>query len=338
LRGENLTYTVTVKNTGGEADTYNLTKSDNAGWLPTLSSTSLTVPGRENRTVTLRVKVPDNAPEDTRDNITVTATSTENAALKDNDSCIARAILENRLGVEVSISPSSQDNIPGGMLRYTVTITNTGNVTDDYVLAVDDDAGWTLTLVAAVTDVVDGEAREVTLTVGIPATAESGTSDNITVTATSSENTAIENSDACVARCLLGGGSVQVTIDSASKSGAPGTTLDFLVTVTNTGTSTDTFTLTATDTENWGPTLQVTTTPPLDPEESRQNIRLSITIPSAAVDGASTTITVTATGTGYENSATCTATAEAGGFPVIYIGAAVVVVVAIVALLILKPF
>jgi len=343
LPGSTLTYTVTVKNTGNVSNNYSLTKTDNAVWTNSLSKTSVgPLSPNASENVTLSVTVPDNAPEGTRDNVTVTATSTENSAVNDNASCIAQAIASIRRGVQVLISPNSQDNENGGTLTYTVTVTNTGNVTEDYNLAVDDDAGWTLTLAATATGVIPDESRAVTLTVGIPSDAENNTRDNITVTATSSENTAIENSATCVARCIFGaapitGVGVQVTIDSASKSGAPGEVIDFLITVTNTGASTDTFTLTATDTENWGQTLSVTSTT-LAAGTSRQNIGLSITIPSAAADGDSTTITVTAASTDYENSAMCTATATGAQpprdlVPIVIGGAAVGGGIAIAALL-----
>ena len=345
LRGSTITYTVAVKNTGTVSDTYTLENTDNASWTKSLSKASVgPLAGGASENVTLSVTVPDNAPEGTRDNITVRATSTENTAVKDNASCIAQAILENRRGVQVSISPGSQDGENGGTLTYTVTATNTGNVTETYDLSKTDTRSWTLTLQSSVT-VPFGETSQVTLTVGIPAAAENNTSDSITVTATSSENTAIENSATCVARCIKGappitGKGVLVTIDSASKSGAPGEVINFSVTVTNTGTATDTFTLTVTDNENWGPTLSIPSTT-LAAGGSRTGIKLSITIPSDAADEASTTITVTATGTGYDNDASCTATATAppsGTSPLIYVGAAVVVIVIIVAVFVIKPF
>jgi uncharacterized repeat protein (TIGR01451 family) len=288
------------------------------------------------------VTVPENAAECTRDNITVTATSTENAAVKDNASCIAHAIAEIIRGVEVSISPGEDSAAPGEDATFIVTVTNTGNVTENYNLSKTDDAGWTLTLPSMATYVIPDEEREVTLSVGIPSGAENCTRDNITVTATSSENTDVENSANCVAHCLVGvappPGGVQVSISEDSKSGAPGDELNFFVTVTNTGTETDTFSLTASDTENWGPTLAMGSVP-LAAGASRPNIKLSITIPSTAAEGDSTTITVTATGTGYENDATCTAEVAAAGIsPLVYVGAAVVIVAIIAAVLIIKPF
>jgi uncharacterized membrane protein len=339
--GTTLNYTVTVKNTGNMgSDNYNLTVSDNAGWALTLDNyRSENVPENVSRTTTLHVHIPDNATGNTNDNVIVKATSRGDNTKSDNASCIAQAIASIRRGVQVSISPSTQDNENGGTLRYTVTIKNTGNVTEDYDLDKTDTRSWTLTLPSSVTDVIPDENRQVTLTVGIPATAENNTSDTITVTATSSENTEIENSATCVARCIKGavitGRGVRVTIDSASKSGAPGEVINFTVTVTNTGTSTDTFTLTASDTKGWAPTFASPTEFSLGARESK-SIEMHITIPSTAADGDSTTITVTAAGTGYDNSASCTAKAAAGTSPLIYVGVAVVIVVIVASILVIS--
>jgi hypothetical protein len=344
--GRTLDYTVTVNNTGNVSDNYSLTVTDDAvpSWNPSVSPTSLSVSAGSSENVTLSVTIPATAENCTRDNITVTATSTDNT-VKDNASCIARAILGIRRGVEVSISPDSQDNENGGTLTYTMTVRNTGNVTEDYDLTVDDDAGWTPTLPATVIGVIPDENRQVVLTVAIPATAENCTRDNITVTATSTENATIENSATCVAHCLVSAalpppGGVQVAISENSKSGKPGDELSVTVVVTNTGTGTDTFSVTAEDTEDWALTVSPTSFS-LNAGGSR-NVGLSITIPSTAADDDSTTITVTATGTGYENSAICTAAAQAatdGVSPVVYVGAAVVVIVMIiVVVLIVKPF
>jgi uncharacterized membrane protein len=343
LPGSTLTYTVTVTNTGTVSDTCMLEKSDNSGWSLSLDNTSLTVPRNENRTTTLRVTIPDNAENCTRDNITVTATSADNT-VKDNASCIAHAILDIRRGVEVSITPAENSGKPGDNVTFTVTVTNTGNVSDNYNLAaVSENTGWVAKLADNLISLAADSSENVILTVTIPLAAENNDNTVVTVTATSSENVAIENSATCVAHCLVGaaptGRGVQVTISENSKSGKPGDELSFTVVVTNTGTGTDTFSVTAEDTENWAPTVS----PGLFSigAGAPRSATLRIIIPSTAADGASTTITVTATGTGYDNSAICTATAHAGGgiSPFVYVGAVVVIVVIIAALLIfIKPF
>jgi len=94
--GQTVTFTVTVKNTGGNTDNYDVTVIDDDNWGPTLDNNSFeNVLFGENRTTTLRVAIPYNAPSGTYDNITVTATSRADNTVRDNASCIARAVIEN---------------------------------------------------------------------------------------------------------------------------------------------------------------------------------------------------------------------------------------------------
>jgi hypothetical protein len=65
-----------------------------------------------------------------------------------------------------------------------------------------DNIGWGLTLPSSIAGVSSGRNRTVPLTVNIPDNAADGTSSGITVTATSSENTEVENSATCTARCI----------------------------------------------------------------------------------------------------------------------------------------
>jgi uncharacterized membrane protein len=201
LLGSTITYTVTVTNTGIVSTTYTLGSTDNMGWSRTIP-TPLTVPVGENRTAMLSVTIPSSAAEGMSDRVTVTATSQADATMKDNASCVARAVERIRQGVLVSISPSSQSGAYGTSLTYTVTVTNTGNVIDDYTLSKTDNLGWNLTLPSSVADVAPDEDRQVTLTVGILDNAADGDSSTITVTATSGENTEVEDSASCTASCV----------------------------------------------------------------------------------------------------------------------------------------
>ena len=91
--GATLEYTVSVINQGNVADNYALTVSDNAGWGPTLSDNSLTIPGGENGITTLTVVIPENALDGIEDNVTVTATSQTDNTASASASCIAEALV-----------------------------------------------------------------------------------------------------------------------------------------------------------------------------------------------------------------------------------------------------
>jgi uncharacterized membrane protein len=337
--GVTVTFTVTVKNTGDIEDTYDLTAEDTEDWSLSLSSSVGPLNPGDSDDVTLTVTIPSTATQCTRDTITVTATSQVDNTVSDNDSCVAHAYVGP--DVSVSISPGSQTGQAGDDVTFTVTITNTGNVTDTFTLTKSNTAGWDLDLPSSSGSLDPDNSAEVTLTVTIPSTAGEGDSTTVTVTATSTENTAISASDTCTASVgPTGVGAVEVTIDPTTGSGSAGGEVTYDVTVTNTGTLTDTFSLTVSDNENWGATLQIPTTT-LAAGGSRPNIKLTVTIPSDAAEGDSTTVTVIADGTHSDNSATCTATAAAaaeGISSLVYVGAAVVVVAIIAVVLVVKPF
>ena len=93
--GDNLEYTVMVKNLGTINDNYDLVVSDNAipSWGPTLSDNLLVnvIPG-ENRTVTLTVAIPENEELATLDEITVTATSQADNRISESAEAIATGL------------------------------------------------------------------------------------------------------------------------------------------------------------------------------------------------------------------------------------------------------
>ena len=194
--GVTLGYTVTITNTGTVDDNYDLSVSDNESWGPMVLPTSLTIAADASDSATLSVVVPSDAYGGTQDNITVTATSTENAEVSDSASCIAQAAVFR--AVAVSIEPSSIKALQGATLPYTVTIKNGGNVDDIYDLTASDTKGWGPTLPENI-PVPAFENSTTTLNITIPENAVPSEEDNITVTATSQENAQVSDNDSCIA-------------------------------------------------------------------------------------------------------------------------------------------
>ena len=240
--GATLTYTVTVSNTGNVSDTYSLTVADNAGWLPSVSPTSLILSPGSSGNATLSVTVPDNAINFSEDNMTVTATGT---GVSGSGSCIAQVTTFR--GVSVSISPSSQSGANGATLTYTVTVNNTGNVSDTYSLTATDSAGWSENVSPTSLTVSQFSSGTATLSVTIPSNAIGGTIDNITVTAT---GTGVSGSDSCTAQVTINRG-VKVSISPSSQGDLNGAVLTYTVTVVNLGNVTDTYDLTISDNSGW---------------------------------------------------------------------------------------
>jgi len=303
LSGSVLNYTVTVKNTGQYDDNYNLTTSDNAApsWNPTVSPTLLTVPAGGNRTATLSVTVPGGLAGCTRDNITVTATGT---TVENSASCIAHVAVVR--AAKVSISPSENSGLPGAILNYTVTVKNTGNVTDNYILDASDDADWDPTISENLLENVGaGENRIITLSVTVPTNAIGCTNDNITVTA---ENPSVSAENTCVAHATIVR-RVDVSISPPYDNAQPESDIIYTVTVANTGNFGDTYGLIPSDNASWP--LNVTpgslTVPPFENRTATLRVTVPSNTPYCTVDN----ITVTATGTGVSDNASCTGHAEA---------------------------
>ena len=277
--GEDVTFAVTVTNTSDNSDNYVLQASDNLLWGLSLADNSMeNIAQGGSRTTKLTVSIPENAAIDARDNITVTATSRENEDVTDNATCTAHSTAVTR-GVMVSISPAEEDGMQGSGLSYTVAITNTGNVVDNYNLAVSDNAGWSPSISEDTLEVPAGENRTATLSATVPDNAVPGTRDRITVTATSQKNGAITSSASCVGRALLLE-RVEVRISPGYLSGYPKDTLYFTVYVTNTGRATNSFDLRTSASGSWLSQVE----PPLltlDAGET-ENAILSVLIPADA--------------------------------------------------------
>jgi hypothetical protein len=94
--------------------------------------------------------------------------------------------------------------VPCTTLEYTVTVTNTGNVDDNYDLSVGDNEGWgdNIQLDNSMLTVPSGENRTTTLRVHIPDNTTPCTRDNITVTATSQADPTVSDNDSCIAHAL----------------------------------------------------------------------------------------------------------------------------------------
>jgi parallel beta-helix repeat protein len=105
-------------------------------------------------------------------------------------------------GVSVSISPSSNRGADNTTLTYTVTVTNTGSVSDNYSLTVSDNASpsWSPSLDNTILRGVAPSANKSTiLRVTVPSSAVAGAIDNIRVTVTSQADNTVHDNASCIA-------------------------------------------------------------------------------------------------------------------------------------------
>jgi len=282
-----LTYDVIVRNKGNIFDTYSLMARDNENWAPMLSENSLRVPAGGENTTTLRVKIPRKAFGGKKDNIIVTASGTgvENSAA-------AVASVDIVRGVDVSISPSFQENLPGENLVYIVTVTNTGNVEDNYNLSVSYPGGWQVIFWFTFIDLPPYSSARSELIVIIPENAVPGTSGNITVTAVSKTDNTVTDSDSCTAHVRIVRG-VEVSLSPENRVGRIGENLTFIVTITNMGNIDENYALAISDNENWGPMLSENLL--RVPAGGENTATLSVVVPSNAYSWTEDNITITAT-------------------------------------------
>jgi hypothetical protein len=87
-------------------------------------------------------------------------------------------------GVELSPAQAAQSAHPGHMVEYTLTLTNAGNITDTFDLALEGNE-WLVTLPVTPTELAAGESIQVTVQVLVPVGAANGALDSVTITATS---------------------------------------------------------------------------------------------------------------------------------------------------------
>jgi len=303
--GENVTFTVTVTNTG-ENDTYEMKATDNAGWEPTLSENSLTLAPGESSVIYLGVTIPDDAPIGAEDIITVMALGVRASNLA---KCMAYVGM-----IKVIISPDYLAGLPGVTLNYTVTVTNTSENVDNYDLTISDNENWGPTLSEnLLANIGPGENETTTLTVKIPENALPGIEDNITVTATSRADNTVSDNASCIATVTVGG--VEVSILPENKPGPPGVTIPYDVKVKNTGEKGDNYILTARDNAGWGLMFSETSTGQRENSITltiapggSSDIYLWVAIPGDAQDGTEDNVTVTATSEVYPavtDSASC---------------------------------
>ena len=233
---EQVNFTIKIENLGNGQDDISLELiGGNSSWGQ-LGDSSFTLESNTNATTTLRVTPPKDTEAKNGYIITIRATSEDGATIAD------RNIFVNVLQIyEVSVQvagDSSKKGDPGDELTFEITIKNKGNGEDTVSLALEGaKASW-----ASITDEVEllsGETKVVNLTVNIDDDATVGDND-IVVNGTSEDNPSAYDT-----------GTVKVSVNKqfkvdvvvSSKSGDPGSTVEYDIRIQNEGTGNDTFTV-----------------------------------------------------------------------------------------------
>jgi len=205
----------------------------------------------------------------------------------------ARTFVNPTFGLVLAPDSVSGSGKPGEVVTYTLTITNTGNITDTFTVTVSGNA-WTTVAPATVGPVAAGGSATFQVTVTVPADALAGASDTVMVTVTSQgDNTKSAQSElTTTAEAVYG---LALAPATAAQSGKPGEVVTYTLTITNTGNITDTFTVTVSG--NAWTTVAPATVGPLAAGENT-SFQVTVTIPTGLAGADTDTATVTVTSQG----------------------------------------
>jgi hypothetical protein len=302
--GSVVTYQHTITNTGNASDTFSVSATSTAGWpVQVVDATGTPVPSvtlarGASRTVTVRVTIPLDAVEGTKDITTLTAMSTTDASV------VGRATDSTTAGV-LSVTPDrSASGTPGGYVDYTHTIANRTGATGTFDLSASSLLGFPVSIRNAsgnpITEVTlaNGESVSVTLRVSIPVGASLGAQDTARLTVSLRSNPTISANARDLTRVRAG---IEASPNRVSNAGV-GTYVSYRHTITNNWSAEQTATLTAVSSLGWPVTIFDTdgVTPitgvRLAPFGGSREVVVRVYVPPGTASGTIDTTTLTATG------------------------------------------
>ncbi len=197
--------------------------------------------------------------------------------------------IANAYGVSLAETTQDRSGLPGQVVTYTVTVQNSGTVTDSYALTLSGH-NWSSQGPATVGPIPLRGSESVVVSVTIPAQAAPGERDTVTVNLTSQTDPEAQIKGSLTT--TVGTFAVALAPGSSSLSANPGATATHTVTITNQGTVTDSFALSKAG-ATWQTTMPATVGP-LAPGSSIL-VPVSVEIPAGTAAGAMNNATLTAT-------------------------------------------
>jgi uncharacterized membrane protein len=283
--GQAITYTLQVTNIGNVPDTFSVTVNDHA-WQTGVPSTVGPLAAGESATILATVEIPTTAAGGASDAATVAITSQGDGSLSTTATLSTTA--NNVYGLTVVPVADSRSGDPGETVTYTLQVTNRGNITDTFGLAINGHA-WQTSAPGMVGPLAAGERTTVDVTVEIPTGAAGDASDTAAV-AIASQGSGDQSATVLLTTTANHAYGVTMTPNTDTRSGDPGQTVTYTLRLTNSGNVVDSFSVTLS-----GHTWQTSTPGIVGPLAAGEGVTIDVIveIPTGAVGGASDAVTVT---------------------------------------------
>jgi hypothetical protein len=197
----------------------------------------------------------------------------------------------NVYGTAVMPVSDARSGRPGDTVSYLLRVTNLGNVSDTFNVAIT--STWATTAPVIVGPLAPDASATVNVQVAIPADVSDGATDTAQVTLTSQS----DSSRSATAMLVTAAGSlygVRLAPAIDVRLSAPGTAVIYTLEVSNTGNTADTFEVAASG--RWAPVAPVSLGP-LDPG-ANTTLTVTVNVPAMATGGAMDTATVVVTSQG----------------------------------------
>lgn len=224
-------YPLEVKNTGNLADTFDVVLYSYTWPTNAPASVGPIAPG-SSQSVNVSVTVPTYALSGSKDIATINITSRGDNTKK--DSAVLTTTAKTAYGVLVVPSFDYKSGNPGATLNYTLQVYNTGNIADTFNVAVSGNA-WTTSAPASVGPIPAFSNQALNVSVTIPASVASGSSDSATITLASQHDNTKSSSATLTTTASMLNSDLEASLSAAPNPVTIGNNLTYTIVVSNHG-------------------------------------------------------------------------------------------------------